>query len=83
MASQYAMILRMARHQTRNFRPNPAYYEPVEAAAAEVGISMNVLIQAMLREFMSDQDARLAALKPHLDVVASETPRRGRPSTES
>ncbi|GGM90016.1 hypothetical protein ACFFX1_49310 [Dactylosporangium sucinum] len=70
----------MARHPTRNFRPNPRYYDPVEAAAA-AGVSMNVLLQAMLREFLAAPAARLAALAPHLQAVAAETPRRGRPST--
>jgi len=71
----------MARHPTRNFRPNPDYYLPVESAAAEAGVSMNVLLQALLREFLADPTGRLAALAPHLDVIAAETQRRGRPPT--
>jgi hypothetical protein len=70
----------MPRYATRNFRPNPAYYEPVEAAAEEAGVSMNVLLQAMLREFIADPAARLAALDEHVKAVAAITPRRGRPA---
>ncbi len=62
------------------FRPDPRYYEPVETVAAEAGVSMNVLLQAMLREFLANPTTRLAALAPHLGAVAAETPRRGRPS---
>jgi hypothetical protein len=69
----------MTRHPTRNFRPNPDYYLPVESAADEAGVSMNVLLQALLREFLVDPAGRLAALEPHLEAVAAETPRRGRP----
>jgi hypothetical protein len=71
----------MARHRTRNFRPNPAYYEPVEEIAEKAGVSMNVLLQAMLREFIQNPKDRLAALDEHLQAVAAETPRRGRPTT--
>ncbi|MEN3308841.1 MAG: hypothetical protein V7603_5043 [Micromonosporaceae bacterium] len=70
----------MTRHDTRNFRPNPDYYLPVESAAGEAGVSMNVLLQALLREFLTDPAGRLAALAPHLEAVAAETPRRGRPA---
>ena len=80
MASQYVMILCMTRHAVRNFRPDPGLYEPVEKLAAATGISMNVLLQATLREFLADPAGRLAALAPHLQAVAAATPRRGRPS---
>lgn len=70
----------MPRHRTRNFRPDPRYYEPAEKTADKAGFSMNVLLQALLREFNADPEARLAALDEHLKAVAAETPRRGRPS---
>ena len=69
----------MTRYPTRNFRPDPVYYQQVERIAAETGVSMNVLLQALLREFMADPTERLAVLKPHLEAVAAQTPRRGRP----
>lgn len=83
MASQYAMIVCVTRHPTRNFRPNPAYYEAVERIAADAGVSMNVLLQALLREFGDDPAGRLATLAPHLEAVTAETPRRGRPTGDT
>jgi hypothetical protein len=83
MASQYAMILCMTRFGTRNFRPNPIYYEGAERIADDAGVSINVLLQALLRELLAEPEDRLAALEPHLAAVAAETPRRGRPSSAS
>ncbi|MDG4785401.1 hypothetical protein O7626_05545 [Micromonospora sp. WMMD1102] len=73
----------MTRWPTKNFRPNPVYAEAGEDAADEAGVSFNVLVQAMLRELRADPAGRLAALAPHIQAVAAETPSRGRPARES
>lgn len=76
------MIVGVTRYPTKNFRPKPAYFKAGEAAAGTAGVSMNVLLQAMLRELAADPAGRLAALAPHLQAVAAETPGRGRPARE-
>jgi hypothetical protein len=76
------MIVCMTRHPARNFRPDPDLYAQVERIAEDAGVSMNVFLQALLRELIADlaadPDRRLAVLAPHLEAVAAATPPRGR-----
>jgi hypothetical protein len=65
------------RHPNRNYRPDPAEYDPARAAVEAAGYNMNTLIRAFLR-WLNEDPRRLGQLAKHLRSVADETP-YGRP----
>jgi hypothetical protein len=69
----------VTRWPTRNFRPDPADYDPVKESAEAAGWNMNLLLQAFLRAVKRDPQAMLKMLEVDLQAIASETPPRGRP----
>ncbi len=79
MASQLWDDDPVTRWPTRNFRPNPADYDPVKESAEAAGWNMNQLLQAFLRAAKKDPARMFALLADELRSVANETPPRGRP----